>query len=94
MLNTSIPAEYRAPRCPEGEHELTLYPEWSDDEPVVCHFEHIPGEAQTLEYPGCAEEVNLISAYVRGWDCYRLLSRKQIADLECKFAEHEPEYEP
>lgn len=96
MSQTSIPAEYRAPRCPKGEHELTLYPEWANDEPVVCHFEYLPGEAQTMEYPGCPEEVNLTSAYVRGWDCYRLLSQKQIAELEEQFAtcRPEPEFEP
>lgn len=94
--HAAIPAAYAAPRPVKGEHEITLYPEWSDDEPVVCHFEHIPGEAATLEYPGAPEELNLISAYIRGWDCYRLLDRKQIADLEERIAMEglEPEIEP
>ena len=49
---------------------------------MVCHFEYSPGEAQTLEYPGCPEELNLLAAYIRGWDCYRLLDKKQIAEME------------
>lgn len=90
------PISYAPPRCPKGEHEVTLYPEWANDEPVVCHFEYIPGEAQTLEYPGCPEELNLTCAYIRGWDCYRLLDEKLIADLEQRISmeRHEPEFEP
>ncbi|CAN7447902.1 hypothetical protein LJR066_002802 [Acidovorax sp. LjRoot66] len=93
--HAAIPAAYAAPRPVKGEHEITLYPEWSDDEPVVCHFEHIPGEEQTRDYPGCPEEINLTCAYVRGWDCYRLLDDKQIADLEQRIAEEprEPEFD-
>ena len=87
---------YKAPRPPKGEHEVTLYPDWANDEPVVCHFEYTPGEAQTLEYPGCAEELNLTCAYIRGWDCYRLLDEKLIADLEQRISmeRFEPEIEP
>lgn len=89
-------AQYTPPRPPKGEHEVTLYPDWANDEPVICHFEYIPGEAQTLEYPGAPEELNLISAYIRGWDCYRVLDRKQIEQMEEQIlAKHdELEYEP
>jgi hypothetical protein len=87
---------YKAPRPPKGEHEVTLYPDWANDEPVVCHFEYVPGEPMTRDAPGCAEELNLTCAYIRGWDCYRILGSKQIADLEEQIlARHnELEYEP
>lgn len=73
---------YTAPRPPHGEHEMTLFPEWANDEPVVCHFEYLPGEPMTRDHPGAPDECNLISAYIRGWDCYRVLSREQVTDLE------------
>lgn len=48
----------------------------------MCHFEHTPGEPMTWDHPGSPAETNLIAAYVRGWDCYRLLSDEQIHKIE------------
>lgn len=73
---------YSAPRPPKGEHEITVFPDWSNDEPVVCHYEHIKAGRMTSDFPGSPEEYNLISAYIRGWDCYRVLSREQIDEVE------------
>ena len=81
-MSAQLAPDYRAPRPPRGEHEITLHPDWSDDEPVVCHFEYTPGEPMTRDDPGCPAETNLTSAYIRGWDCYRVLSREQVTDLE------------
>ena len=36
----------------------------------------------TPNHPGAPDEYNLISAYIRGWDCYRVLSREQVTELE------------
>lgn len=83
----SAQLNYQAPRPPRGEWEITLYPDWADDEPVTCHYEHIKGEPMRDDCPGRPEEYNLISAYIRGWDCYRMLSDKQIADLEQQIQE-------
>jgi len=79
--------KFQAPPPPSGEHEITLYPDWANDEPVVCHYEHIPGERATFDHPGSPEEINLISAYIRGWDCYRMLSDEQITALEIAIQE-------
>lgn len=87
-MNAARRPNYDAPRAPHGEHEITLTPEWANDEPVVCHFEYVPAEPVTFYHPGAPAEHNLISAYVRGWDCYRLLSHKQIEDLEVQIAWH------
>lgn len=78
---------HTAPRPPHGEHEITLFPDWANDEPVVCHYEHVPGEPMTRDHPGAPDEYNLISAYIRGWDCYRLLSNQQITELEIMIEE-------
>lgn len=86
-MNAALRPAYTAPRPPIGEHEMTLFPEWANDEPVVCHYEYVKGEPMTRDHPGRPEEYNLISAYIRGWDCYRLLSDKQIADLEQQIQE-------
>ena len=83
--------QYQPPKAPRGELEMTLYPEWANDEPVVCHYEYIRGEPMTRHHPGGPEEFNLISAYIRGWDCYRMLSDKQIAEMEQQI--HELAYE-
>lgn len=86
-MSAQLASTYQAPRPPHGEHEMTLFPEWADNEPVVCHYEYIKGEPITRDHPGRPEEYNLISAYIRGWDCYRMLSEKQIADLEQQIQE-------
>lgn len=88
--------DYKAPRPPKGEHEVTLYPDWANDEPVVCHFEFNPGEKATAMEPGYPEEINLTCAYIRGWDCYRILDDKMIAELEESIAiqPRGEEYEP
>lgn len=86
-MSAQLAPSFTAPRPPSGEHEITLHPDWSDDEPVVCHYEHIEGEPMTRDHPGAPEEYNLISAYIRGWDCYRILSRQQIDELETMIQE-------
>lgn len=73
---------YTIPPCPRGEHEITLFPEWSNDEPVVCHYEYVKGEPMTFDHPGSPDGYYLISAYIRGWDCYRMLSHEQVALIE------------
>lgn len=81
-MNALLQPTYTAPRPPRGEHEITLFPEWANDEPVVCHYEYVRGEPMTPDHPGAPDEYNLISAYIRGWDCYRVLSREQVTELE------------
>lgn len=78
---------HTAPRPPRGELEIELFPEWANDEPVVCHYEYVRGEPMTHDHPGAPDEYNLISAYIRGWDCYRMLSDRQIADIEQQIQE-------
>lgn len=86
-MNAALRPTYTAPRQPHGEHEITLFPEWANDEPVVCHYEYVRGEPMTHDHPGAPDEYTLISAYIRGWDCYRMLSDGQIADIEQQIQE-------
>ena len=86
-MNAATHSTHLAPRPPQGEHEITLYPEWANDEPVVCHYEYVRGEPMTHDHPGAPDEYNLISAHIRGWDCYRMLSDGQIADIEQQIQE-------
>ena len=86
-MNARLNPAYTAPRPPKGELEITLFPDWADDEPVVCHYEYVRGEPMTHDHPGAPDEYNLISAYIRGWDCYRMLSDQQIADIEQQIQE-------
>ena len=81
-MSAQLAPVFQAPRPPKGEHEITLCPDWANDEPVVCHYEYVRGQKQTFDDPGCPEEWNLVSAYIRGWDCYRILSHEQIAEIE------------
>ena len=81
-MSAQLAHVFQAPRPPKGEHEITLRPEWANDEPVVCHYEYVRGQRRTFDDPGYPEEWNLVSAYIRGWDCYRMLSFEQIAEIE------------
>lgn len=75
-MNAALRPAHTAPRPPLGEHEITIAPDWSNDEPVVCHYELL------------GSDINLISAYIRGWDCYRVLSREQLDEVEQLIREH------
>lgn len=59
---------------------------WSTDcvVDIECHLDYQPEEAQTLEYPGCSENVTLGAAYLRGVDILALLSDEQISSIEEK----------
>ena len=81
-MSAQLAHVFQAPRPPKGEHEITLHPDWANDEPVVCHYEYTRGQRRTFDDPGYPEEWNLVSAYIRGWDCYRILSHEQIAEIE------------
>ena len=81
-MSAQLAPVFQAPRPPKGEHEITLHPEWANDEPVVCHYEYTRGQLSTFDYPGYPEEWNLVSAYIRGWDCYRMLSLSRLQKLK------------
>ena len=81
-MSAQLAPVFQAPRPPKGEREITLHPDWANDEPVVCHYEYVRGQLRTFDDPGFPEEWNLVSAYIRGWDCYRILSHEQIAEIE------------
>ena len=81
-MSEQIETVFKAPRPPKGEHEITLHPDWANDEPVVCHYECVRGQRQTFDDPGYTECLKLVRAYIRGWDCYRILSHEQIAEIE------------
>ena len=59
---------------------------WCNPTPPLHQGPGVPGvvrgQRQTFDDPGYPECWNLVSAYIRGWDCYRMLSFEQIAEIE------------
>ena len=52
-MSAQLATVFQAPRPPKGEHEITLHPEWANDEPVVCHYEYTRGQRRTFEQSLC-----------------------------------------
>lgn len=73
---------YTPPRPQPGKRSATLYPDWADGEPVVCHYEYTAGEPMTQHLPGEPEEWVITDIYIRGWSCGHLLSNQMVEDLE------------
>ena len=78
-MSAQLAPVFQAPRPPKGEHEITLCPDWANDEPVVCHYEYVRGQRQTFDDPGYPECWNLVSAYIRAGTAIEclVLSRSQ-----------------
>lgn len=94
LLDSMCPKqEPVTPPCPRGSYEYVLATDLGD---VVCWLDHSPAEAQTLEYPGCDEEMTLTHAWIKDLDIFERLEEdacKSIAEAAlCQLVEERREH--
>jgi hypothetical protein len=76
------PPTYRAPPVPKGQMATGLHPDWAGDNEVIVYFVYEAAEPRTLDEPGEPAVFDITACYIRGWDCFQLLSESQIEALE------------
>lgn len=89
--------KFATPPCPSGLVQLTLYTEWTDDEPLDCWFDVIPADGDGWNEPRRERDIELHSVYLRGVDIYVMLADPvEAALIEKAWQEidFEPDYEP
>ena len=64
-MSAQLAPVFQAPRPPKGEHEITLCPDWANDEPVVCHYEYVRGRNKRLTIPAI-QSAGTLSAPISG----------------------------